>query len=217
MEILALSDIHADIERLRTILDSEPGKDLVLVAGDLTDTSENDYRGKAEQVADILEGYSGIVKAVPGNMDDESILELLVQRRINLHKDMFSFQNIDFIGFGGGRTPFDTPFEPEDEERRTVLNQLRQRTAAEQIGIVSHEPPKRTMADRTSEGEHVGSQGLRAIIDEGDIDLVLSGHIHESRTVDRLSGTTIVNPGPVNEGKYAVIEVEDRVEAELRG
>ncbi|MDY6761506.1 MAG: metallophosphoesterase family protein, partial [Candidatus Nanohaloarchaea archaeon] len=72
-------------------------------------------------------------------------------------------------------------------------------------------------ADRTSEGDHVGSEALRELMAEGNLDLVLCGHIHEARTVDEVDGTTVVNPGPVQQGQYARLELDDGVNAELRG
>jgi len=111
----------------------------------------------------------------------------------------------------------DTPFEPDDSERGEVLEQLIGRRTAEKLAIVSHMPPRDTDADRLSSGEHVGSEALRDIIDEENISLVLCGHIHEARSLEEVNGTAVVNPGPVKEGSYAVLELEDGVNAELRG
>ncbi|MDY6769733.1 MAG: metallophosphoesterase family protein [Candidatus Nanohaloarchaea archaeon] len=217
MKVLALSDIHAAVGEVEDILHREQDHDLVLIAGDITDPSADDYAGAARTVLDMLDEEGGFVKAVPGNMDDERVLELLIEHRVNLHKNLFSMQDHEFVGFGGGRTPFDTPFEPADAERGEVLRQLLERATTERRVIVSHEPPADTGADVTSDGEHVGSEALRGIIDEEHVELVLSGHIHESRTVDEVAGTTVVNPGPVEEGRYAVLELDDGVDAELRG
>ncbi|MDY6776850.1 MAG: metallophosphoesterase [Candidatus Nanohaloarchaea archaeon] len=219
MKALVLSDIHGEIEELRSILNRETGYDLIVVAGDITDTSVDDYRGRAEEIVDLLDEQGRFVKAVPGNMDDEDILEVLVRNRVNLHKDLFTLGEYDFVGFGGGRTPpgVETPFEPEDEERGEILGQLLDRTKSERTAVVSHEPPKNTSADRTSSGDHVGSEELRSLIEDGDIDLVISGHIHEAVGRDEVGGTVVVNPGPVKQGKYAVVEMEDGIDIEFRG
>ncbi len=218
MRVLAVSDIHGDASSLESILRTESGFDLVLVAGDITDTSLDDYTGVAEDILERLDGHGSFVKAVPGNMDDDSILELLIRNRVNLHKNIFSMEEHDFAGFGGGRTPegVETPFEPEDGERGETLKQLLDRTRAERRVIVSHEPPRGTAADYTSSGEHVGSESLRRLIEDEDVELVVCGHIHEARSLDEVAGTTVVNPGPVNEGNYAVIDMEDGVEVDLR-
>lgn len=219
MKVLALSDIHGAVDEVASILDREEDYDLVLVAGDITDVGEDDYRGTARDIVELLDEQGTFVKAVPGNMDDESVLELLIEHRVNLHKDLFSLQAYEFAGFGGGRTApgVETPFEPEDAERGEVLSQLLQRTKAERRAIVSHEPPKNTAADATSSGEHVGSEALRRLIAEEQLAFVLCGHIHEARTVDEVDGTVVVNPGPVTEGRYAVLELGEDVGVDLRG
>ncbi|MDY6773839.1 MAG: metallophosphoesterase family protein [Candidatus Nanohaloarchaea archaeon] len=218
MKVLALSDIHGAIGELENILNKEDDYDLILLLGDITDTSEDDYLGTAREAIELAGEGGRFVKAVPGNMDNEDVLEILIENRVNLHKNIFSLQDYDFVGFGGGRTPpgVETPFEPEDGERGEVLEQLIQRTKSDHRAVVSHEPPKETAADVAS-GEHVGSDSLRKLIGEEEIDLVLCGHIHESRTVDEVEGTTVVNPGPVKEGRYAVLELEDEIDVDLRG
>lgn len=217
MKALVLSDIHGDTESLERILRSEPEHDMVLVLGDLTDAGLEDPQGAAEEVIELLNEYGSFVKAVPGNMDDETVLKLLIDNRINLHKQMCSMGDTDFVGFGGGETPFDTPFEPDDEERGEVLATLLDRTKAARRAIVSHQPPKNTAVDRTDDGTQAGSASLRRLLDDADVDLVLSGHIHEARGTDRIGDTLVVNPGPVNEGYYAVLEITDDITVELRG
>ena len=69
--------------------------------------------------------------------------------------------------------------------------------------------------DRLGTGEHVGSTALRALIEREQPDLVLCGHIHESRAIDEIGATTVVNPGPVASGHYALVEVDEDVAVEL--
>ncbi len=218
MRVLALSDIHGETAKLDSILRTESGFDLVIVAGDITDSSLEDYKGVAADILDRIDGEGSFVKVVPGNMDNEDILELLIRNRVNLHKDIFSMESYDFVGFGGGRTPpgIETPFEPEDAESGRTLEQLLERTKSEHRVIVSHEPPKNTLVDRTSDGEQVGSESLRRLLEEEEVDLVVCGHIHEARGEDNVNGTVVVNPGPVKQGNYAVIDLEDGIEVDLR-
>lgn len=217
MRVLVVSDIHGDVETLKRIVNRESDEyELILVLGDITDVSLDDYLERAEEVINVLDQQGTFVKAIPGNMDDEDVLRLLIEHRINLHKDTFSLQDCDFVGFGGGTTPFDTPFEPSDEERGTVLKTLLQRTSSPNRVVVSHHPPKNTRIDRTADGEQVGSQELRDIIETGGVRLVLSGHIHEAVGQDELNGTVMVNPGPVNEGRYALIDIGEEITIELK-
>ncbi len=218
MRILVLSDIHGDVGTLKRIVDRETEPyDLILVLGDITDVSVDDYVDRAREVVEILDQQGTFVKAIPGNMDNENVLKLLIENRINLHKDMFTLKSFDFVGFGGGTTPFDTPFEPSDEERGQVLKTLLQRTSAPNRVIVSHHPPKNTLIDRTSDGEQVGSESLRNIVETENVQMVLSGHIHEAAGEDQLGDTVMVNPGAVQDGRYALLDVSDgEVAVELK-
>lgn len=217
MQALVLSDIHGDTDSLERILRREQGEhDLVLVLGDITDNGLNDYLPRAKQVVQLLNDHATFVKAVPGNMDNEDVLKHLIENRINLHKQLFSMEDYDFIGFGGGSTPFDTPFEPDDAERGEVLRTLLQRTKSDHRAIVSHQPPKGTAIDRTNDGTQAGSAALRNLLDDEPVDAVFSGHIHEARGTDTVNGTLVVNPGPVNEGYYARVALDDNVRVELK-
>jgi Icc-related predicted phosphoesterase len=217
MRVLTLSDIHGDVDTLERILNRETDYDLILVLGDITDISYDDYVERAQEIIELLDSQGTFVKAIPGNMDNEEILELLIQNRINLHKDMFTLQDYDFVGFGGGKTPFDTPFEPDDSERGQVLSTLLERTASPNRAVVSHHPPKNTRIDRTADGDQVGSDALRRLIEQEDIRIVFSGHIHEAAGEDRLGNTVMVNPGPVQEGKYAIVKMAEEIIVELKG
>jgi uncharacterized protein len=70
-----------------------------------------------------------------------------------------------------------------------------------------HAPPHGTACDRLANGEHVGSTVVRAFVEREQPDLVLCGHIHESRGTDTIGRSRIVNPGPVPAGHYAVVDV----------
>jgi len=80
---------------------------------------------------------------------------------------------------------------------------------------VIHQPPKNTEVD-IADGNHVGSEEVGELVEESDFDLMVTGHIHESRGRDKLSGTEIINPGPVVDGFYAVAEIGDEIEIEMR-
>ena len=56
-------------------------------------------------------------------------------------------------------------------------------------------------------GAHAGSPSIRAFLEAERPLLAVSGHIHEGRAVDSLGETTLVNPGPLCDGYYAVAEI----------
>ena len=209
MRALLVTDIHGEKQKLKQIME-EVEFDIVLCAGDLSDANKFDnYSENLNEVLDIFEESSPITKAVPGNMDPEKeCVAELRERRMNIHRDNAAFKDFEVAGFGGGKTPFGTPFEPEGEEIKSVLEHLiRRMSAGIKVGVI-HQPPANTDLD-VVDGEHVGSDHVRQLIEESDFDLVLTGHIHESAGTDELNKTGVINPGAVVEGNYAVAEISD--------
>lgn len=217
MRVLLLTDIHGDVEKLEKILERED-YDAILCAGDLSDASEfSDYEGNLEQVLEKFDQQTGkIVQAIPGNMDpEEKCVRKLIDHRINLHKNIASVGNFEAIGFGGGKTPFGTPFEPEGSDIKEAVDMLYGRMTSDTRVAVIHQPPKDTDLDLV-DGDHVGSEEVRQLIEEKDFDLFLAGHIHEARGRQLLGDTLAVNPGPVIEGYYAVAEIDQRIQLEMK-
>lgn len=215
MRVILLTDIHGDTEKLGKILEREE-YDAVLCAGDLSDANEySDYEGQLLNVIEEFEKEGKMTKAVPGNMDpEEECVRNLIQKRMNIHKKIASFEDFEAVGFGGGKTPFGTPFEPEGEEIKTALSTLYDRMKNDTRVAVIHQPPKNCLDE--VDGDHVGSEEVRELIEDKDFELVLTGHIHEARGRDSIGGTTVLNPGPVLEGFYAVAELEDGLELEMK-
>lgn len=216
MKVLLLTDIHGNSENLREIVSKEDF-DAVLCAGDISDANAfEDYSENLSEILDLLETSSGLVKAVPGNMDPEDIcLRALINRKMNIHKKIASFEEFDVVGFGGGQTPFNTPFEPSGEEIRETVEILHSRMSSGRKVAVIHQPPKDTELD-IADGDHVGSSEVRKLIENKDFDLLLTGHIHESRGIDELANTILVNPGPVKDGYYGVLTAEKEFNVELK-
>ncbi|MBY6293988.1 YfcE family phosphodiesterase [Nanohaloarchaea archaeon H01] len=216
MRLILITDIHGDVEKLEKIVEKEK-YDAVLCAGDLSDANEfEDYEGKLGEVLDVFEKQGKMTKAVPGNMDkEEECVRELIQRRMNIHKKIASFEDFEAVGFGGGQTPFNTPFEPSGEEIKNALETLYGRMKSDRRFGVIHQPPADTEVD-IADGDHVGSEEVRDLIEEKDFELVLTGHIHESRGKQKLGETLVVNPGPVLEGYYAVAETEGGLELEMK-
>ncbi|MFB6144454.1 MAG: metallophosphoesterase [Candidatus Nanohaloarchaea archaeon] len=215
MRVILLTDIHGDTEKLGKILEQEE-YDAVLCAGDLSDANKfDDYEGKLLEVIEEFEKEGKMTKAVPGNMDpEEECVRNLIQKRMNIHKKIASFEDFEAVGFGGGKTPFGTPFEPEGEEIRNALSTLYDRMKNETRVAVIHQPPKNCLDE--VDGNHVGSEEVKELIEEKDFELVLTGHIHEARGREQLGGATVVNPGPVLEGFYAVADLHDGLELEMK-
>jgi hypothetical protein len=107
-------------------------------------------------------------------------------------------------------------YELSEDEIGAALRAGRGQLAQPQLEVVlSHTPPRGTQLDRTRRGEHVGSLAVRQFVEQVQPALLLCGHIHEARGIDRLDATTIVNCGPAYEGYYAVADVDADVQVEL--
>lgn len=209
MKVLLLTDIHGETDKLEKIIDREE-YDALLCAGDLSDANEfEDYEGNLREVLEAFKEGGEMSKAVPGNMDkEEDCVRALIDHRMNIHKKIASFEAFDVVGFGGGQTPFDTFFEPSGDEIYQALDTLYERMASDRKIAVIHQPPSDCELDIV-EGDHVGSEEVRKLIEEKDFDLVFTGHIHESFGRDRIKGTEVLNPGAVMNGRYGVLKIDE--------
>ena len=216
MRILLVTDIHGDHEKLAEILEKET-YDAILCAGDLSDAEKYDnYNKNLGNVVEEMDREEKFVKAVPGNMDPErECVETLRQHRINLHREISSLKEYELVGYGGGITPFGTPFEPEGDDIKTALETLQNRMKSDKRIALIHQPPKDTEVD-IADDQHVGSEAVRDLFTNSEFDLAVTGHIHESRGIDSLEGTKVVNPGPVMQGFYAVLETNGDTDIELK-
>jgi len=205
MRIVAITDVHGNVEMVRRLAELLEGElpDVLLIAGDIT------HFASASVAREILEPLlkTGVpLLAVHGNCDGKDVPALLEELGIGLHNTRREIKGIGFVGIGGSNvTPFNTIWELTEEEIKAIL----ERNYRDGDVILSHVPPKDTKTDRVHSGLHVGSPALREFIEEREPPLVVTGHIHEARGVDRVGETTIVNPGPLFRGYYAVIEFDE--------
>ncbi|GAB6102247.1 metallophosphoesterase [Thermococcus atlanticus] len=206
MRIVAITDIHGrsgKAERLGRMLE-DMEFDLLLIAGDLTNFQGRD---KAEEILGHFLSLQKPVFSIFGNCDGRDIPELLSELGINVHSRRVEVGGAGIVGIGGSNiTPFSTIWELTEAEIQEILL----RNYREGDVILSHAPPHGTRADRVHLGMHVGSRALREFIEENQPPLVVCGHIHEARSVDRIGNTVIVNPGPLFRGHYAVIEFDEK-------
>jgi len=196
LRVIGVTDLHGKYHHLSRVLQYKP--DVLLVSGDIT------HFGRDLKVIDYLrylkeEGIK--IFAVPGNCDTLEVIEKMNRLGINLDGRWVNVDGIYYVGIGGSnRTPFNTPNEYSEEELYfKFINTVREieEDIKGRFILISHAPPYNTMADRTLDG-HVGSIAIRRIIQEYRPLLVACGHIHESRCIDKLGSTYIVNPSPLS-------------------
>ncbi|MHC1576440.1 MAG: metallophosphoesterase family protein [Methanosarcinaceae archaeon] len=226
MRILAISDPHGDYSKIAAIQQRVGDVDLVLVVGDITNF------GPAEKARELLDMFGQPTLAIPGNCDPRSMINILDETRaVNLHNaswtivdddnnngddsgnrniSSISHNTIIFLGLGGSNpTPFNTPFELQEEEIERLLKPLfteAEHTPYHRLVLLTHAPPKGTV-DAVPAG-NVGSSAIAKFL--GRADLIVCGHIHEARGVVRQNGTVVVNPGMASQGYAALIEIENR-------
>ena len=188
MRVLHVSDIHCSYLRLEKLLKVEE-YDLVVVSGDL----------ECEGAIEVLSHHAPKVIAVPGNMDDRYIAELLEESGISVDGKIVERGGFTFLGVGGldHRRSFERAVEA-----------LRAHGKPPHV-VVSHLPPKGTRVDKALGVIHAGSAHVRSLVEKWKPKLVLCGHIHEARGTDRIGETLVVNAGPLaSNGSYAIVDLE---------
>ena len=216
MRIAFVVDVHDRFDAVPRALDAIGPVDVLLVGGDITTFGTPD---DAERAIELWRPLVPRLFAVAGNMDSPAIDARLVELDVSLDGRGFVIEDVGFAGVSAGPfSPLHTPHEIPDDElgRRAAAGLAAIRDARVRI-LCPHAPPHGTACDRLWSGEHVGSAGLRELVEREQPDVVLCGHIHESRGTDALGATRVVNPGPVTARHYAVVDVDETVSVALDG
>lgn len=216
MRILAISDIHGYVDVMRLIFEKEQEIEIVVFSGDIAPYhAPFKTRELIEKIIDLAKIYRiELFIAVPGNVDiPEEYNKVVDNLFINLHNKFLEYREYVFIGLGGSTiTPFKTRFEMSEEEIEKNLldiyaNVRNLKNKLEKMILVTHSPPYKTKCDRIYTGENVGSKAIRKFVEIVKPVVVFCGHVHESRCIDTIETTTIVNPGPLSKGFYSIVEI----------
>lgn len=207
MRILAISDVHNEVKiarKLKYVIE-ERKPDVIVVAGDFTSF------GPASAASEILDTLTcgnpdRPVFAVAGNGDNNEVRNVLERRGVNLHNRSAKVDRVGFVGFSGPSSIqlgglMVLNYDPVGETMKDI-------DKCEGRVVISHIPPANTKVDALFTGHHVGSDFLRDMIEEKQPDVVICGHIHEARGMDRIGKTIVVNPGAVCESYAAMIEMD---------
>ncbi len=199
MRIIYITDIHGHTEFISRL----PKADLLLVGGDFTQFGD---RNAVAEVLAALQQQSKHVLAVLGNLDAPDAQNVLTQNNAALTLTTATFDGLRLAGLGGANTsPFNTPFEWDDNTTDQTLSQIFPTPDALDI-LVSHAPPYDSGADRLPNGASVGSRAVAQAARRLRLPLLLCGHIHEADGIFDLDGTIVVNPGPFSDhGRHACI------------
>ena len=214
MKILVISDIHGNTENIEKLANVFAESDFVLFAGDFA-KFEHTETGKPA-LESLIKRHETIF-SVLGNCDEENFIEELENADICTQKSMVFHDGLVIAGSGGGsKFTGTTPYERTDEELvsdfaivKESLEQIKDKDGnCSNLILIMHNPPKNTKCDMIPGDIHVGSERLRAFIEETKPLLVVTGHIHESAGIDKIGETQVINPGSLAEGKYATVEIE---------
>lgn len=215
---LYVVDVHDRFDAVSAAVDavSEPGRpiDVLIVGGDLTNAGSADDAARA---IELWRPLAPTLLVVAGNMDSAAIDEQLVELGVSIDGRGVVVDGVGVHGVSAsGPTPLDTPHEVPDEElgRRAEAGQRDVADCRIRV-FCPHSPPFGTACDRLASGTHVGSNALRSFVEREQPDLVLCGHIHESRGEDTIGRSRIVNPGPALAGHWALVEIGDTVSVTL--
>ena len=111
---------------------------------------------------------------------------------------------------GSSPTPFPTLFQSSEDEIRSGLEGSMRKRAV----LLSHSPPRGHL-DKTFIGTHVGSTAIADAVERYRPVLVVCGHIHEARGVERDEHTVYVNPGKAAMGYAAIVDVGTSVDIKM--
>lgn len=213
MKLLIFADIHGSIDAAEKIarLASNIDANAILIAGDI---AINDLIS-AEKILLKIADSNKPVFFVPGNMDSRSIAFFKSDKIKCVHGSCEEFSGFSIIGVGGATSIFSTPFELTEREIELKLNEAFKAYKQGSIILLSHAPPKNTKLDKVGVNLHVGSLAIRRFIEAKKPVLAISGHIHEARGLDKIGESLIINPGPIFQGYYAIIEINSKVKADL--
>ncbi|MEM5844332.1 MAG: metallophosphoesterase [Candidatus Aenigmatarchaeota archaeon] len=214
MRILIASDIHNDVENIITYMDkiSFINFDVIVLLGDFTDYNLPkgfEARDIGELVIEEFKTFKKPILAVPGNFDKE-LVELFKEKGISLHGEGKIIENVGFYGFGGAKTPFNTPLEPNENEIEEGLRKGYEKVKECKIKIqVTHVPPFNTKVDIAYTGAHIGSEAVRNFIEKYKPKVAICSHVHEARGIDEIENTKIINSGRFPEGYCGIIDIVD--------
>jgi len=165
-----------------------------------------------EYAEEKLRGMNKRIYVIPGNDDIPEVDDTLIQHESNhiifADRKMVEVNGHEMVGLSWSNpTPWDTPRETDEETLEKMIEELASRIKRYENAIFQfHVPPYGTLLDvapalsedltpSVSDAKNVGSTSVLKAIEKYQPLLGLHGHIHESRGVQKIGRTTVVNPG----------------------
>jgi Icc-related predicted phosphoesterase len=207
MRLVFFTDVHNRFDAVPRLLAELGEVDAIVIGGDLTSG------GSPDSAASAIERWRPLAPhllVVAGNWDSAAMDAELARLGVGLDGRGVVLGELGLCGVSASPiSAINAPYELEEKE---ILRRLEAGFAAIESCpariVCSHTPPADTVCDRIYSGAHIGSSAVRAFIEREQPELVLCGHIHEGRGLDWIGRTRIVNPGPVHDGHYVLVETE---------
>lgn len=209
MKLLIISDLHAGISEIEKLAPELQSADLVLCAGDFAkfgapDTSLPTLKALLKQTEDVF--------AVCGNCDKPSFKAELESADISVEGTTVFRDGLCFCGAGGGlKFTGETPNERDEDDLMSDLNSIRDLAAGKTFPnsiLIIHQPPFGTGLDKVAPEVHVGSKAVTELVKSLQPLMLISGHIHESASIENIGSTVAINPGPLFEGNFVRAEIQ---------
>ena len=202
-----LSDVHRRewVPAAARELIKEHSLDAVVLLGDIT------HFGPPQFAEEFIRELGARCYAVPGNCDPLGTDAYIRNAGVSLHGVRTKIEGRTWGGLGGSNPSiFNTPFEMSEEEIARRLEPIME----EGMVLVLHNPAYGTF-DTTFSGKHVGSTAVAEAIKKCKPSVVLSGHIHEDRGVERKDEVWYMNPGAAKDHYAGMMVLGDEVELTL--
>ncbi len=202
---IVFGDIHERITAVERI-DDLSRADGVFLSGDLTNLGTRESAGRiVSAVAEI----NPRIYAQIGNMDTPAVDRVLTEQGINVHGQVMDLGEgvcLASVGFSTP-TPFGTPSEVDESQIcQWTHDVLEQAGGFAHVILMVHTPPRGDVVDKLPSGAHVGSPGVRALIEKYQPAIVVTGHIHEGVGEEKIGRSHVLNPGAFAQGGYVRID-----------
>jgi Icc-related predicted phosphoesterase len=202
---IVFGDIHERIEAVDRI-DEIGLADGVFLSGDLTNIGSREEAGR---IVSVVTAMNPRVLAQIGNMDTPLVERVLTEQGINVHaqvRDLGGGVCLAAVGYSTP-TPFGTPSEVDEAQIcQWAHDVLEEAGSFGQVIFMIHTPPRGSVVDKLPSGVHVGSPGVRALIEKYQPAVVVTGHIHEGAGQERIGRSHVLNPGAFARGGYVRID-----------
>ena len=222
MKILALADLDGEVPPRGALRDvyRAAGIEAVVFAGSVLppgDVPAPDAKRLYTAFFDALAALGLPAVVVPGHLDTPLVLFRQVATPYARHtppivvvdRAVASLVHSVVVGGLGGLLAEDHSTEEIATTERTLREALLALAALRQYTgprlLLVHTPPRGRVVDR-HDGRHVGRRAVNRLIADVGVPVAVCGYAHEGQGKDDIGGTIVVNPGPLAQGCYAIID-----------